>query len=239
MGFFDFLKSKPSKNAILGQVRKAKEIYAQPEYRRMAMEKLLSWGDNESLEGLLERFSVVVQSPHWDEDEKKWLKEEIIKLGKPVLPILKDWVLRKNEINHVVSAYRAIVHDDQEYKALLIEALKERPPSDHRTIQGKQEIIALLAELKDNNLTDIFLPYLDDHSDDVQAATIDAVQAINNDKIKDRLISMLTSDTYSPRILRKVASVICQQKILVGDKKLCDVVLEDYKVQSGYLVLLN
>ena len=72
MGLFDIFKSGPTSDSILGQIRKAKEVYAQPEYRRMAMEKLLKWGSEESLRGLLERFTVVEQSPHWDEDEKRW-----------------------------------------------------------------------------------------------------------------------------------------------------------------------
>lgn len=116
MGLLDIFSSKPSKDAILSQVQKAKEIYAQPEYRRMAMEKLLKWGDDESLAGLLERFCVVVQSPHWDEDEKRWLVEEFTRLGESVLPILREFVLKKNEVNYALQAYRAIVKDDKAYQ---------------------------------------------------------------------------------------------------------------------------
>ena len=79
MSFFArlFGKTVPDEKAIGKQVAKAKEPYAQPEYRRMAMEKLLEWDTQESLRGVLERFAVVVQSPHWDEDEKRWPGPEI------------------------------------------------------------------------------------------------------------------------------------------------------------------
>src|SRR5271170_6675572 len=187
MGLLDFIKGKPSPNAILSQVRKAKEVYAQPEYRRMAMDKLLKWGDDDSLRGILERFSVVVQSPHWDEDEKRWLTEELTKLGDRALPILREFILKKNEVNHALSAYRAIVNNDHAYEAFLIEALKIRPPSDHRSVQGKQELIALLSEFKEVPLADLLLPYLDDHSDDVQCAAIDALRAHLNDAVKQKL----------------------------------------------------
>jgi hypothetical protein len=239
MGLFDIFKAKPSKDAILGQVRKAKEVYAQPEYRRMAMEKLLKWGDDESISGLLERFCVVVQSPHWDEDEKRWLVEELVKLGQPVLPLLREFILKKNEVNHALLAYRNIVNDDQAYQVFLIEALQARPPSDHRSVQGKQELIALLGEFTAASLADLLLPYLDDHSDDVQCAAIDALASSSDEAVKAKLISMLASEIHSARVLRKAARVVCDQKMSVGQNiKLSDAVLEDFKISSGYLVAL-
>lgn len=240
MGLFDIFTGKPSKDAILAQVRKAKEVYAQPEYRRMAMEKLFKWGDDESLRGLLERFCVVVQSPHWDEDEKNWLKEEFIKLGEPVLPIVREFIVKKNEVNHALAIYRAIVGDDQAYKAFLVEALQERPPHDHRSVQGKQELIALLSEFSDDSLIGVLLPYLDDHSDDVQAASIDALAKINHESVKTKLVSMLSSEIHSARVVRKVAQMVCEQKIAVqANIKLSDVVLEEFAIRSGYLVPLH
>lgn len=239
MGLFDFLKNKPNKNAILSQVNKTKEIYAQNEYRRMAMEKLLSWGDDDSLRGVLERFAVVVQSPHWDEDEKKWLKEEFIKLGAKTLPLLKEWILAKNDVNYVVSIYRSIINDNQEYQKLLIEALTIRLPSDHQSARGKQELIALLAEFKDASLVPILLPYLDDHSDDVQAMVIDALADLANQEVKDKFIHMLSDDSYCPRILRKVADIVAKQKIELKDCKLAETLLEDFHIKSGYLQRLS
>lgn len=236
MGIFDFLKGKPSKDAILAQVRKAKEVYAQPEYRRMAMEKLLKWGDDESIKGLLERFSTVVQSPHWDEDEKRWLTDELIKLKERALPILRDFILEKNDINHALLAYRTIVNNDQTYVAFLKEALLARPPSDHRSVVGKQEIIAQLAEFRDDSLISLLIPYLDDHSDDVQCAAIDTLAPFGHPLAQTKFVSMLGSDSHSARVLRKVAQVVSQHKLPVNsDAKLNEVILEDYKIAAGFL----
>lgn len=239
MGFFDFFKSGPSKNAILAQVRKAKEVYAQPEYRRMAMDKLIKWGNDESLVGLLERFCVVVQSPHWDEEEKRWLVEEYIKLGTKVEPILRDFILKKNEINYALMAYRQIV-DQRAYQQILIDALKSRPPSDHRSVQAKQEIIAAINELHDENFIDLILPYFHDHSDDVQCAAIDALSSHPPLKVTTSLIDLLKSDTHSARVLRAAANVLVTGKIPIGDNvKLSEVVAEDFAVKSGELVRLQ
>lgn len=240
MGIFDIFKSKPSKEAIFGQVRKAKEVYAQPEYRRMAMEKLLKWGTPEALAGILERFLVVVQSPHWDEDEKRWLVEELVKVGDKSLPVLKDFILKKNEVNHALCAYRKIVADDQNYKALLIEALKSRPPSDHRSVQGKQELIAALSEFNDPNLNDLILPYFNDHSDDVQCAAIAALANRNEAAIDAHLIELLKSDNHSARVLRSAANVVVNKQItLPKDVQLAEVVKEDFAIEAGHLKRLH
>jgi hypothetical protein len=240
MGLFDLFKSEPSSEAILGQVRKAKEIYAQPEYRRMAMEKLLKWNTDEALKGLLERFCVVVQSPHWDEDEKRWLVEEMIKLSDRSKPILRDFILKKNEVNHALLAYQKIVANDNTYKELLVEALSLRPPSDHRSVQGKQELIAAISEFEPEFFENLLLPYLFDHSDDVQCAAIDALSKSNNEAVAKALVNLLESDVHSARVLRRAAHVVETKKIPISEAvKLADPVMEEFRVDHGHLIRLR
>ncbi len=236
MSLFDFLKKGPTKSGIEGQVRKAKERYAQPDYRRMAMDKLLKWHTKESLAGLLERFCVVVQSPHWDEEEKVWLRDQFIEMGEEAEPILRDFILQKEDINYALEAYQAIAGQDK-YKQLLIECLKSRPPSDHRSVRGKVEIIAALDSLSHEDLDDVFLPYLRDHSDDVQSATIAILANSKNQHVQQALVDLLRSEEHSPRVLRDVAGVVAKYKLPVGDGfVLNDVVSEDYKIEKGTLV---
>lgn len=238
MGIFDIFKSGPSADSILGQVRKAKEIYAQPEYRRMAMEKLLKWNTDDSLRGVLERFCVVVQSPHWDEDEKRWLVDELIKLGDRAEPLLKEFIIKKDEVNHALLAYRKVAGDEN-YKKVLVEALAVRPPSDHRSVQGKQEIIAAMSEFE-NEFEELLVPYLDDHSDDVQCAAIDALATSNSPNAKVRLIELLNSDVHSARVLRRAATVIVNRRLPLGENvKLSEVVKEDFMIDDGHLVRLR
>lgn len=238
MGLFDIFKSGPTKENILSQVSKAKEVYAQPDYRRMAMDKLFKWGTKESHQGLLERFTVVVQSPHWDEEEKRWLVEEFIKIGDSMLPILHEFILKKNEVNHALLAYQKIATPEQ-YQQMLVEALKARPPSDHRSVQAKQELIAALGENPVPELKNLLLPHLNDHSDDVQCAAITVLAKVMDQEVKERLVELLSSEVHSARVLRTVANVIVNQRIALGDNvKLSEVVKEDFRIESGHLARL-
>ena len=237
MGLFDIFKSGPTKDSILAQVSKAKEVYAQPDYRRMAMDKLLKWATPESYAGLLERFTVVVQSPHWDESEKRWLVEEFIKIGDSTLPILREFILKKNEVNYALLAYQKIA-SKKDYENILVEAIKVRPPSDHRSVQAKQELIAALDESQVAHLKDLLLPHLNDHSDDVQCAAILSLGKIDDVEVKDALVKLLASEEHAPRVLRAVASIVVDQKIPLGDVKPVPVVLEDFRIDSGHLARL-
>jgi hypothetical protein len=240
MGLLDFLKSSPSTDAIANQVRKAKEHYAQPDYRRMAMDKLLKWDTDESIKGLLERFTVVVQSPHWDEEEKCWLVNEVVTKGERMVPILRDFIFEKNEVNHAIIALKKLVTDQESYSKLLTEALAKRSPSDHRSVQSKREIIGAITDLNNRNLDALLVPYLEDHSDDVQSLTIEALAKSQDPSITKKLPELLSSEVHSARVLRMAAKVVTEQKIPIEPGlELAEVVAEEYAVKNGYLVRLN
>lgn len=240
MGWLDiFGKKGPNDEAIAKQVRKAKEPYAQPDYRRMAMDQLLKWDTEASLAGLLERFTVVVQSPHWDEEEKTWLVEELVERGEKSLPILRKFILDKNEVNHALLAYSQIIKDPKAFGDLLIEALERRPPSDHRSVQGKQEILAAMMEQKDRRFDAYIFPHLEDHSDDVQCIAIEALADTDNVEIKNSIAALLGSDAHSARVVRTAAAVVANRKYAVPKNiVLSEVVGEDFRIDDGHLVPL-
>ena len=238
MGWFDFLTKKgPSSDAIAKQVQKAKEPYAQPDYRRMAMDQLLKWDTEQSLRGIMERFCVVVQSPHWDEEEKHWLVDELVARGDKTLPILKKFILERNEVNYALQAMERITKEKSAYRDILVEALKHRPPADHRSVQGKQEIIAAMMELNDESLEDLILPHLNDHSDDVQCLAISAVIKSHRPEVRDSLLKIIASEDHSARVMRTAAALICENKYELPDTLvLAPILAEDYKVEKNLLL---
>ncbi len=239
MGLLDFFKKGPNPEAIASQMRKAKEHYGQPEYRRMAMDKLLEWDTDESLKALLERWTAVVQSPHWDEEEKRWLVDEMVKRGERVIPILREFVLEKNEVNYAILTLRKLISDDQTYSKILVEALQKRSPSDHRSVQAKREIIAALSDLKTMNFEALFVPYLEDHSDDVQALAIESLAQTREPSIVNKMLALLTSEEHSARVSRLAAKIIAEHKIPVATETLSEAVREEFTIKDGFLTRLS
>lgn len=238
MGLLDFFKKGPSPDAIASQMRKAKEHYGQPEYRRMAMDKLLEWDTDESLKALLERWTAVVQSPHWDEEEKRWLVDEMVKKGERMIPILRDFLFEKNEVNHAIITLRRLVSDDQSYGKILIEALEKRAPNDHRSVQAKREIIAAIGDLNNKDLDTLFVPYLEDHSDDVQALVLESLSRTKDASIHEKMLKLLSSEEHSARVSRLAAKIVAEQKIPVAEGELSEAVREEFVIKDGFLTRL-
>lgn len=240
MGFFGFFgKNTPTEKQIAKQVTHLKEQYAKPEYRQMAMDKLLEWGTRECLVGLLNRFKVVVQSPHWDEEEKRWLVGEMAKRGDMAKDVLREFVMAENEVTYAFEALSKLC-SKTELVQILRAALQARSPEDHRSAMSKMELIAALEEHDLENLEDLsnlLLPYLDDHHDDVKCMTLDVITRKKASLAYSKIIQILSDDSHSARVLRHTASKVNELGIeLPEGLKLAPEVAEDFELKSGKLV---
>jgi hypothetical protein len=237
MGFFGlFGKNTPTEKQIAKQVTHLKEQYAKPEYRQMAMDKLLEWGTRECLVGLLNRFKVVVQSPHWDEEEKRWVVNEMAQLGDPAKDVLREFVIAENEVTYAITALSRLC-SQAELIEILKTALLARSPEDHRSSESKMELIAALEEHEPADLSKLLIPYLDDHHDDVKCITLDVLAQKQETLAYPKMISMLAEDFHSAGVLRHTASKVCELNLeLPEDFKLAPEVEEDFEMKSRKLI---
>ena len=243
MGFLDsiFGGDKPTPQNIQKLVVRVKERYAQPEYRREAMDTLLNWSTPESLLAVCQRFTVVAQSPHWDEEEKRWLVDELAERGAEARSALLLFVQREDNVAFAVKALRAIVGAD-EFVTDLVLALAGRSPVDHRNVQGKQELVAALGETADARAFTAILPHLSDHSDDVQCCAVDALvklwpqAAAAHDQGIAGLLVMITDDARSARVQRHAAGAVEKLGLPIdAARALAPSVAEDFVVKAGKL----
>ncbi len=243
MGFLGnlFGGEASSQKSIDKLVIKVKERYAQPEYRREAMEKLLALGTPEAIAGVLQRFAVVAQSPHWDEEEKRWLVEELAERGDPARAALLAFLKRADHIAFAAKALKRLSAGDA-FMRDLADALRARPPEDHRTSQGKAELIAALGDANTADALAAVLPYLSDHADDVQCTTVDSIERLwsapdapHADSVT-RLQAIVTDDARSARVLRHAAGAMMRLAIVIDPTKpLASAVAEDFVVKDGRL----
>jgi hypothetical protein len=244
MGFLDSLfGDKPTQKAIDKQMLRLKERYAQPEYRREAMDKLLSWGTPEALAALLTRFTVVAQSPHWDEEEKRWLVDELATRGEPAKQALQAFLAREDSVAFAAQALRKLSSSQEQWVKDIVAALHARPADDHRTTQGKAELVAQLKDEAGPSVIPAVLPYLADHADDVQMATIDCldrhVDAAADDvkaTVAAGFVALVVDDARSARVLRHAAQAMARHRFAVdANKPLAPAVAEDFVVKDGTL----
>lgn len=244
MGLLDsiFGGDKPNQKNIEKLVVKVKQGYAQPEYRREAMERLLGWNTPEAITGALTRFSVVAQSPHWDEEEKRWLVDELATRGEPARLALKAYLAKENHVAFAAQALQKLDKNTDDYLADLIACLKAKAPDDYRSTQGKVELIHCLVALNDARVGEALLPYVDDHGDDAQCASVDAIEKLwgklggLQDGMTKKFQAVLADDARSARVLRHTAAAVQRLNLPIDPTKpLAPAVAEDYVVKDGKL----
>jgi hypothetical protein len=245
MGLLDSIfGDKPTQKGIDKQVLRLKERYAQPEYRREAMDKLLAWGTPEAYAGVLARFTVVAQSPHWDEEEKRWLVDELATRGEPAKAALQAFLAKEDHVAFAAKALRKLSSSPEQWIADMIAALHARPADDHRTTLGKAELVAQLKDGGSPVVIAAVVPYLDDHADDVQMATIDCIDhhhaGIADDvkaEVARRFQHIVADEARSARVLRHAAAAMARLKLAVDPTRpLAPAVAEDFVVKDGVLV---
>ena len=204
MGLFDMLKPKAPLEKAAKQVR---EVYAQPDYRRAAMDKLFEIGTPEAYKALLGRFAINANGQIADESEKRELVDQLASVGEPVLDPLKEYIRTEKTIAFPIRALQKIIGQEATI-AFLIEALEGYEPLDHRSTQAKTTLVFSIAELADVEHADKLVPYLDDHHDDVQFQTIEALAKIGKPDTAEALAKVCIGDLHSGRVQRRAAQAL-------------------------------
>ena len=205
VGIFDFLKPKSAVEKAAKQVR---EAYAQPDYRREAMQKLLKIGTEEAYDALLTRFSVKANGQIADEQEKRDLVEELVAVGEPALPSVERYIFQeKTAIAFPIRILKELVPEAVAVDKLLM-ALAQYEPLDHLSSNAKVALVDGLADILPKSQASVLFPYLNDHSDDVQASVIDVVENIAPEGVTEALVEICTQDQHSGRIIRRAAKAL-------------------------------
>lgn len=212
---FDFLKPK---SAIEKASKQLREPYAQPDYRQGAMDKLFEIGTEDAYRELLKRFTFNANGAIADESEKRTLVDRLVEVGDSTVAPLKDYIRTEKAITFPIQALQRILPKD-DCDAFLTEALQSLEPQDHRSSQAKVTLMVALAETLPRHRATVFVPYLDDHSDDVQFQAIEALERLAEPDTKAELIRVcLGEQLHAPRIKRRAAKALSELGFVVKDK---------------------
>ncbi len=215
VGLFDRLKPKSPLQKAATQVR---EPFAQGDYRRGAMDTLFELGTDESYQAVLKRFTINANGTIADESEKKDLIDMLVRVGTDVLPAIKTFI--RTEKIGVSFAIRAVcrILDKPEAIAFLKETLQAYEPEDHRSVAAKATLIITLGEMVDASEVEVFVPYLDDHDDDVQTKAIAAIEHLAVESTCDALVNVCCSKMHSARVRRTAAASLVELGWSVKDR---------------------
>lgn len=204
MGLGDLFKRQSPIEKLGKDLR---EPYAQPEVRRGAMNKLIEMGTPEAYDALLSRFTFNASGHIADEEEKRDLTDELVRIGKPMVEPIRKFVKKEKAISFPLRAVIKIL-ERKEALAFMMEMLSGMEPLDHRTTQQKTHLIVALSELQGAEHAQKLVPYLDDHHDDVQFQAVEALEKLKDPATYDALAAVCTGDKHSARIMRRAAHAL-------------------------------
>ena len=204
MGLFEFLKPKSALQKASEQIR---EAYAQPDYRRGAMDKLFEIGTDEAYAALLQRFTYNANGQIADESEKNDLVQELSDVGDKVVPALKTFIETEQQLAYPIRSLVNIL-GEAAARDFLLDTLERYEPMDHRSTKSKTSLLIALADLCEAPQASRLVPYLEDHSDDVQAQAVMALEQLANPDTKDALCSVCSDDQHAARVQRQAATTL-------------------------------
>lgn len=214
MGLFDVFKRKSPVEKLTKELT---EPYAQPDYRRTAMNKLIELGTPEAHAALLKRFTFNSNGHIADESEKRDMVEEIVRIGAPMVPHLRHFLRTEKAVEFPIRALLKL-ESKEAVRDFLIETLQQLEPLDHRTTERKRGLITALTDLGYQEAAVAIAPFLTDHSDDVQFQAIEALEALAEPSTFPAMVEVCVGDGHAGRIQRRAAQALQKFEVSVRDR---------------------
>ena len=227
MGLMDFLGYGPmSEKRISKCVKLATNKFAQPDVRVRELERLMDDGSTEAILGALKRFSVNSDGAIADEEEKKWLEDEVVeKCGESAVAPLEKYIRSEKQLTYALRAYRRLSTESNSVQ-MFIAALLGHGPDAYRQGDAKLQLVLQLSEyVEDSLVLPTLAPFVLDHSDDVRWAVMDVLEVgiekrIVSDEVKSLYLGhfrdVVFDSATGPRIVRRVVEFLSSHEWALG-----------------------
>lgn len=246
MGWLSFWRQRPlSPKRIQKMAKLAANPFAQPEVRMRELERLVQDGTPQAIEGALRRFTANAQGHIADESEKRWLEDALAQTGDVAIEPVRRYIATEQKLTYALRLYRQLV-GHPEATAYFLHILEAYGPEDYRSSEAKLQLLGQLTEHADDpKLAKILIPFLLDHSDDVQWAVLELFDHMAHDQallpdIQAQAQAMMQSavtipDYTSLRIAQKMAEFLSQHQWALTEphKPLIEAVAQRYRLDNN------
>ena len=155
-------------------VKKLTNAYAQTAERMRAMEILAGMETDESLFGLLKRFSYRVERDILDQDEKERAFELIVAAGDKAIPAIEKYVGQYDSVYWPLKALKNIAGLDAAVTVLL-RVLDSAEQREGRVNEQRDQLVANLRDFKHPRIEERLRLLCADPSDDVRLKALDGL----------------------------------------------------------------
>jgi len=202
------------KSPLEKAVKDLMEPFAQSDVRRAAISTLFSIATEESYAEVLKRFNYSANGSIADESEKLDLVDYCVDAGEDMVGPLTEHIKAEKALAFPIRALSQLV-EREELLNILIESLNVKAPLDHRTSEAKRALVIAVGDYGSHDHDAVLFPYLDDHSDDVQMQTIEALERLGASTSCTALAEVCCVDTHAARIQHRAARALMALEVSV------------------------
>lgn len=238
MGIFDFLTGggDPAKQ-IDKHRRRLTDAYRQSHERYLAMDELAKIGSPAAYGALLQRFTIRVNGPTVDEEEKTYCYEMLARAGDVALEPIIEFVTTNNAVYFPLRALRDIAGDDRAVDTLLA-AIEDCDPGYHDGLERLREIVSNLRDFRHDRVRDALIALLDSRSDEIRFYALDGLAGYDGDEIAGHFAKRL----LDPEESQRVKGFACELAVEHGwefkrwAEQLGPALSEQYKLDNSYRI---
>ncbi len=203
MGILDFLKPKKLPPGDPQTQKAGKRIISKNtdvQGRYGAAETLAEIGTDEAIYCLLQRFTTVIGTEIPDEDEKKFVRDRVMRFGKqsigPVMKFLKE----KEHAGMALEILKKLT-SPEEHLDCLLELVNGFDPFFSKYPDKKRQTFVVIKEYRDPRIVEALIPFLDDDDDDIRIAVVEALVAQNDEEnTREVLLQTILDSEECPRV---------------------------------------
>ena len=211
MGLFDaFFGSKDPAKQIEKARKRLADRYRQTYERYEAMDELAKIGSPEALQALLARFTIRVDGPTVDEEEKTYCYELLRKAGDSAIAPIEAFIAKSTAVYFPLRALRDIAGDDKAVDTLL-DAMAGCDPGYHEGLERLRAIVSTLRDFQPPRVRESLLGLLESRSDEIRFFALDGLTAYPGDEIAEHFARRIASDES-----QRVRALACELALQNG-----------------------
>lgn len=200
MGLFDFFSGGNNPEKSIEKHRKRlTDKYRQTQERYAAMDDLAAIGSPASISALLGRFTIRVDGPTVDEEEKTFCYQVVANAGHVAIEPLKKFILSNNAVYFPLRALRDIAGDEVAVSTLL-QAMDDCDPGYHDGLERLREIVSNLRDFQHERVREALSGLLESRSDEIRFYALDGLATYPSDDIASLFAARLLDEEETQRV---------------------------------------
>jgi hypothetical protein len=211
MGLFDLFRGGSDPVKQVDKLRKRlTDRFRQTYERYEAMDALAKLGTDEAFTALLARFTIRVDGPTVDEEEKTYCYDLLRSAGEPAVAAIETFIAKNTAVYFPLRALREIAGDDRAVETLL-RAIADCDPGYHEGLERLREIVSNLRDFRHERVRGALEALVNSRSDEIRFFALDGLSGYPSAEIVPLFAQRLIDDPS-----QRVKALACELAIEHG-----------------------